>query len=211
MGTVKKKKNRTVMETLKRDFFSRPPQVVAQDLLGKILVYKNVKNIKLGKITETEAYLGFGDRASHSHKGITKRNEVMFGPAGHAYVYFTYGMHWLLNIITEEEGAPSGVLIRALEPLYDSEQDISTLKPSQLKKLSTGPARLTKWMGIDGYLNREDIVKSSKLFVADRAFLNGQVFNSEKVNPKKIISAPRIGVDYAGEDADLPLRFLLKD
>lgn len=188
------------MEKLNREFFARGPEIVAKELLGKLLVRKIGKKILVGKIVETEAYLGFGDTASHSHKGQTKRNEVMFGKAGVAYIYFTYGMHWLLNIITEEEGAPSGVLIRALEPLIDSKLE------TQNSKIASGPARLTKWMQIDGTLNKEDITKSKELFVTDEF----KDFKSEKIGDSKIVSRPRVGVDYAKEHKDLLLRFYIK-
>lgn len=195
------------MEKINRDFFARKPEVVAKELLGKLLVRKTGSEIFVGRIVETEAYLGFGDNASHSNKGMTKRNEVMFGKAGVAYVYFTYGMHWLLNFITEEEEKPSGVLIRALEPICDSRLIIHDSLVSEFKKLASGPARLTKWMEIDGSLNREDITKSNKLFITD----SFKECKSIKIKPNMIIARPRVGVDYAKEHKDLLLRFYIRD
>lgn len=189
------------MKRLGRGFFARKPEVVARELLGKLLVRKAGEDLYIGKIVETEAYLGPGDKASHSHQGKTKRNEVMFGKAGMAYIYFAYGMHWLLNIITEKEGQPSGVLIRALEPVYGSKN--KTKNP----KISSGPAKLTKWMEIDGSLYGEDLTKSKLLFIVD----NYGSQKSEKVLPKDIVARPRIGIEYAEEHKDLLLRFYIKD
>lgn len=187
------------MKRLGREFFARKPEIVAKDLLGKLLIRQDGSEIKVGKIIETEAYFGLGDKASHSHKGMTKRNEVMFGPAGHAYIYFTYGMHWLLNFITEKEGRPSGVLIRALEPIA----------PEANINATSGPAKLTKWMSITGGLNKLDLITSEELFVAEEIKIKNKLYKSQKVSEKEILLAPRVGVSYAGEDANLLLRFLI--
>jgi DNA-3-methyladenine glycosylase len=192
------------MEKLKREFFDRKPELVARALLGKLLVRVSGDKVWVGKVVETEAYLGPGDKASHSHKGMTPRNEVMFGPPGFAYIYFTYGMHWLLNFITESEGQASGVLIRSLEPIFTTQMPIE-------KRISSGPAKLTKWMGIDGKLNKTDITKSEELFVAEEIRVDGEVFKAEKVQPKNITATTRIGVDYAEEHKNLILRFYIND
>jgi DNA-3-methyladenine glycosylase len=192
------------MKKLPREFFKRKPDKVARDLLGKLLVRKKDGKIWVGKIVEAEAYLGPGDRASHSHRGMTPRNEVMFGPAGVAYIYFTYGMHWLLNFITEEEGKASGVLVRAVEPLYSSEE------PPE-KRVAAGPAKLTKWMEINGDLNKTDITKSEELFVAYELKIGVEKFSSKRLTGTKIMATARVGVDYAGADKDLLLRFYIKD
>lgn len=127
------------MKILSISFYARDTKRVAQELLGKILVHKNFR----GKIVETEAYFGTGDPASHAFRGLTKRSKTMFGPPGRAYVYFTYGMHWMLNVVTEKDGTPGAVLIRALE-----------------SSLSTnGPAKLTKAFGITGKLNGAELNK----------------------------------------------------
>jgi DNA-3-methyladenine glycosylase len=198
------------MNRLDRDFFSREAQIVAPQLLGKLLVRKSTKSIKVGMIKETEAYLGSDDRASHSYAGKTKRNEVMFGEAGFAHVYFTYGMHWLLNIVTEKAGSPSGVLIRAVEPLYDSEMALKEMKPSDIKRLGDGPARLTRWMKIGGDYNKLDVTTSNNLFIVDAVEVGGISFTSYKIRKSQIGLAPRIGVSYAQEDAERPLRFFVK-
>lgn len=213
---------RTKALAMTRKFYSRKPELVAKELLGKLLVRKIGKEIFVGKIVETEAYLGLTDKASHSYKGRTKRNEVMFGNAGHAYIYFTYGMHWLLNFVTEGEGAPSAVLIRAIEPLLGpslrgTEGDAAILKQdrhaiaSDDKKIANGPAKLTKWMQLDGDLNGEDVTKSEVLFVTNEIKAGDKSLALEKVSKENIVTAPRIGVDYAGEHKDLPLRFYIKN
>lgn len=200
------------MKILTRKFFARKPETVARELLGKILVRQKEGSFWIGKIVETEAYLGPGDKASHSHKGMTPRNEVMFGPAGYSYVYFTYGMHWLLNIITEDVGKPSGVLIRALEPATELKKingELEIVEPK--KQAANGPAKLTKWMQINKSLNKIDITKSELLFITDELKINNQAFKSEKISPKSIVSKPRVGIDYAGEHKNLLLRFYIKD
>jgi DNA-3-methyladenine glycosylase len=191
------------MKNLGREFFERKPEKVAQELLGKLLIHKENDRVWVGRVVETEAYLGPGDKASHSHRGMTPRNEVMFGPAGFSYVYFTYGMHWLLNIITEKEGHPSGVLIRALEPLWDESHPITEAK------LANGPAKLTRWMEINGELNKIDITKSNQLFMSEEFSVDGKSFKAEKVKPENTVATTRVGVDYAGEHKDLLLRYYI--
>jgi len=166
---------------LERSFFARPGEDVALDLLSKYLVRKLPSGeVEEGMISETEAYVGIQDLASHAAGGRrTKRTEAMFGPPGHAYIYFTYGMHWLLNAVVSKEGDPQAVLIRSLAAV-------------------SGPARLTKFLGVDGKLNGEDLAKSRELWIEDRG---------KKIDPRDIQTTPRIGVDYAGEWKDKPLRF----
>lgn len=190
------------MNKLDREFFARKPEVVAKKLLGKFLVRKKGNLYFVGKIVETEAYLGKNDKASHSHRGQTERNKIMFGPAGFSYVYFTYGMYWLLNFITENEKNPSGVLVRALEPM--SGPNVDELK------VGSGPAKLTKWMKIDGTLNNIDVTKSDELFVTDHLKLQELDLESENLPQKEIIAGPRIGINYAEEHQKLPLRFYIK-
>ena len=182
-------------------FFERPAPEVARDLLGKLLVRKIGRRFLIGKIVETEAYLGAGDAASHAHRGMTERNKPMFGPAGHTYVYFTYGMHWLLNFVTEKEGKPSGVLIRALEPLV----------PVSDKRIASGPAKLTKWLGVDKSLNDIEISRSDELFVCEEIEVAGEKFVAEKIARRNMVEWERVGVDYAGGHKSLPLRFYIKN
>jgi DNA-3-methyladenine glycosylase len=174
------------MQTLPREFYDRDTIVVARELLGKYLVHLSAGVERVGKIVETEAYLGPHDLAAHSARGITSRNEVMFGPPGYAYVYFVYGMHFCMNVVTEPEGHASAVLLRALEPVKN------------IQGRACGPGLLCRAMGIDRRLNGHDLL-SKNFFVA--AGGNEQGFRTVK--------RPRIGVDYARHWAKRQLRFYI--
>lgn len=165
---------------LAHSFFDRKTLSVAKELLGKYLVREIDGKIIRQKITETEAYIGPHDLACHSSRGRTTRCEPMFAEAGTIYVYFTYGMHWMLNIVTEEKNYPAAVLIRGTEEV-------------------TGPARLTKALKIDKTLNGKSLGKKTGLWIED----------GPAVAPKKIARTPRIGVTYAKEGwAEKPYRFI---
>lgn len=153
---------------------------VARELLGKILVFESAS----GRIVETEAYLGEDDGAAHSARGVTPRTQVIFGPPGHAYVYFIYGMYYCLNIVCEPEGIAGCVLIRALEPV------------SGLKGLANGPGKLTRAMGIDRTHNGTDVTKGPIT-----------VHAPESAKKFEIEISARIGIT---KSADLPLRFFIK-
>src|SRR3989338_6570908 len=134
---------------LERSFYERNTQVVAFELIGKVLIFKQGDNFLSGKIVETEAYFGANDPASHAYRGVTPRNRVMFGQAGMSYVYFTYGNHHCLNIVTETEGVPGAVLIRALEPI----SGVPIMQRRRGKKitreqLTNGPGKLAQALGI---------------------------------------------------------------
>ena len=133
---------------LPRSFFDRPTQSVARELLGCRLIRKLAGTLLVGAIVETEAYVGERDLACHAKVGRTPRTRIMYGPPGFAYVYFTYGMHWMLNLVTEPEGFPAAVLIRAIQPLEGTScmQDRRGGKP--LSQLANGPAKLTQALGI---------------------------------------------------------------
>ncbi len=167
---------------LKQGFFDKPGIEIARALLGKFLVRKIGKREVALMITETEAYDGFKDKASHAHRGKTERNYVMFGPAGYWYVYFTYGMHWMLNIVVGKKDYPAAVLIRAAGEI-------------------NGPAKLTKFLKIDKKLNNKITSPRSGLWIEDRGV---------KVLKKDILRTPRIGIRYAAEWAKKPYRFVLK-
>ena len=155
---------------LARDFFARPADSVARDLIGKVLIRElDGTHIRLG-VTETEAYLGPHDLACHAAKGRTRRTEVMFGPPGHLYMYLIYGMHWMLNIVVEEEGYPAAVLIRGLEGI-------------------DGPGRVARALSLDRTHNGAPASPGSALWFADQGFA-----------PKRgaVAATPRIGIDYAG-------------
>ncbi len=120
-----------------------------------------------GTIVEAEAYRGRRDPASHAYIGPTKRNEVIFGEPGHAYVYFTYGNHWMLNFSTERVGTPGAVLIRAIEPIDGVEQMKRNRRIDDVHQLTSGPGKLTKALQIDGTLNGEDLTMSQRLYVLE--------------------------------------------
>lgn len=165
---------------LKKSFFDRSTLTVARDLLGKFIVREYRGKMIAAMITEVEAYDGPKDLASHASRGMTPRTKPMFGEAGHFYVYFTYGMHWLVNVATGPKGYPAAVLLRAAEYI-----DPKTKKVVKLK----GPALLTRALKIDGRQNGK---------IADRS--TGLWFEDCGIRPKRlhIVAGKRIGVDYAG-------------
>lgn len=171
---------------LDKNFFARDTKKVAKDLLGKFLVRKiNNKEISL-MITEVEVYDGFKDKASHAHKGKTKRTEVMFSHPGTIYVYLCYGMYFMLNIVTREKDYPAAILIRGV-------------KNENLNL--NGPGKLSKFLKINRNLNNKLVRKSSGLWFEDRGI---------KINNSKIKETPRIGVSYAGPIwSKKKLRFVL--
>ncbi len=171
-----------ILQKLPRAFYDRDTQRVARELLGKWLVYGN----RIGRIVETEAYLGPHDLAAHSARGLTPRNAVMFGPPGYAYVYMIYGMYFCMNVVTEREGHASAVLLRALEPVCGMDGK------------TNGPGLLCRAMGIDRRLNGHDLL-SDDFFIAAPA----------REEPVRIVKRPRIGVDYAGHWARRHLRFYI--
>jgi len=176
---------------LSQAFFDRPAPLVAPELIGKKLVrLQNGKRLA-GIITETEAYQGQEDSACHAHVGKTKRNEVMFGRAATAYIYFTYGMHWLLNIVTDLPDMPAAVLIRAVFPVEGLElmaENRPMLADSQ--KWLNGPAKLTQGFGLTGALNGQDMLRpESEIFIEEGLIL-----------PQSLIqSSPRIGLGKTPE------------
>jgi len=178
---------------LKRAFYDRPTVDVARELLGKVLVHGPTA----GVIVETEAYLGREDLAAHSAHGLTGRTRVIFGPPGHAYVYFIYGMYECLNLVCEPEGVPGCVLIRALEPVAGMEI-MQGRRPAARKPedLASGPGKLTLAMGITRAQNAADVTRGSLV-----------VRQSLEAPHLDIAVTPRIGITKC---ADLPLRFLIR-
>lgn len=189
-----------------KNFFSRDPRVVAQELLGKLLVRHKENGFYIGKIVETEAYLAENDTACHASKGKTKRNEVMFGEPGRAYVYMIYGMYYCLNVVTEAKNKPSAVLVRALEPLEPSYDNLTL---NEKRKKVSGPGRLTRWLEIDKSFNGKDLSKRGQLFITHYFKSGSLFFESQQIPKNKIVATKRIGVDYS-EHAHLPLRFYIK-
>lgn len=186
------------MNILKEKFYSRDTLTVARNLLGKKIV-RRLDGAKLaGIITETEAYCGSDDSACHAHRGMTRRNEVMFGPPGHAYVYFTYGMHYLINVVTESEGKPCAVLLRAIHPVCGLTRMEARRKRSG-KNLVNGPAKLCQALGIDKTFNGWDLTRGSRLWLED----------DQDIPDDRVCATPRIGIDYARrEDRDALWRFV---
>jgi DNA-3-methyladenine glycosylase len=184
---------------LPRSFYSRSTLDVASDLLGKALVRRFGRRNLIGKIVETEAYVGPHDLACHASKGHTPRTSVMFGPPGHAYVYMIYGFYFCLNVVTEPLGYPAAVLIRAVEPLenVDLMRELRN-NPLQETNIASGPGKLCMAMSIDRQLNGADLLGTT-IWIEDR-----------KLDPGPIRTSPRVGVDYAGEYREKPWRFFVE-
>ncbi len=170
---------------LDRKFYNRPTLKVAKELLGKYLVVQKDGHLLSGKIVETEAYIGFKDPASHAYRGMTPRNEVMFGSPGYAYVYLTYGMHHCLNLVTEKKGYPAAVLIRALEPVDGIKLMKKRRRRRKLKDLTSGPAKLCQALGVDRKLNGADLC-SDIIFVEDRGEAAGKIASSTRIGVKEV-------------------------
>jgi DNA-3-methyladenine glycosylase len=184
---------------LSRSYFNRSTLVVARSLLGKYLVRDDGNGgLRAGRIVEVEAYIGPEDRASHASRGRTQRTEVMFGPAGVAYVYLVYGMHHCFNIVTEREGYPAAVLVRAIETIHGLVGVGGAPSAGSPPTVIDGPGRVCRYFAIDRALNRKDLTLGKTLWLEDRG---------ERVSASAIAAAPRIGVDYAGEWAAMPWRF----
>jgi DNA-3-methyladenine glycosylase len=188
---------------LPRSFYLQPTLVVARALLGKILVHHTPHGPVAGRIVETEAYRGPADRAAHSRGGHrSARNETMWGPPGHAYVYFIYGMHHCVNVVTQPRGVPEAVLIRALEPITGTPAMRARrhLPHAPDWRLCRGPGALCEALGVDRALDGADLVASTL-----------RILEAPVPPPRGIRRTPRIGVDYAGADARRPWRFLVAE
>jgi DNA-3-methyladenine glycosylase len=169
-------------EALSQSFFARHALTVARDLLGKYLVYADGGDEIALQIHETEAYIGAHDGACHGRFGVTPRTAVLFGPPGHWYVHFIYGIFWMLNVVTHRDGVASGVLIRGAGP-------------------HRGPGVLTRSLGIDKRFNARPIAPETALWIEDRGV---------RVRRSQIERTPRIGVDYAAQWKEKPYRFVLR-
>jgi DNA-3-methyladenine glycosylase len=192
---------------LPRAFYARPAPEVARDLLGMCLVRDGEPRAQ-ALIVETEAYLGPQDRASHARPGPTRRNRVMFGPPGHAYVYRVYGLHWCLNVVTGKDGEAEAVLIRAAFPLAGVEEQRRRRGRANdpAERLAAGPARLCQALDIDGGLDGHDLTVGDRLWIAAPSGL--LVSKRPPGAGGDIVTGPRVGVGYAGEPwVSLPFRF----
>jgi DNA-3-methyladenine glycosylase len=190
---------------LPREFYNRDSPTVARELLGKLLIRRNGRTLLAGRIVEDEAYLGKEDPAAHAVAGRTARNSVLFGPPGHAYVYFIYGNHYCLNVSCMPEGVGEGVLFRAMEPVVGMETMAMErgvdLPPSpratQLRMIASGPGRMCEALGITRLRDNDKDFTSSKsdLWFADDGY-----------RPERIAATPRVGITKA---IDQPLRFVI--
>ena len=192
------------MEKLKEGFYQRADVVqISKELLGKYLMTHVNGQTTGGIITETEAYAGIRDQASHAYGDRrTSRTEIMYNKGGVAYVYLCYGIHHLFNVVTNKEGTPHAVLIRAIKPMDGMEIILNRIGIDNKSKtaVANGPGTVSKALGIH---TRDSgiILSGDRIWVEDRGMV---------VEPSTIITGPRIGVDYAGEDAKLPYRFRIR-
>lgn len=183
---------------LPRTFYDRPTLKVARELIGTRLVRILDGQRLVGLITETEAYVGVKDLGSHAKAGRTPRTTVMFGPAGHAYVYFTYGNHWMLNVVTEEEGTAGAVLIRAIQPV----EGIEVMLARRSGRDTFGPGKLAQAMGITGNENGIDLTKK-----------NGRLWleQGQTVPERLVTKGPRVGLYTVPEPwKSKPWRFMVR-
>jgi DNA-3-methyladenine glycosylase len=190
---------------LSREFFDRDPVTVGRELLGKLLIRREGRSLLAGRIVEDEAYLGQRDPAAHAYAGQTARNAVLFGPPGHAYVYFIYGNHYCLNVSCMPEGHGEGVLFRAMEPVFglaamSMARGLAlppSPRPAQLRMISSGPGRMSEALGITRLRDNDKDLTSqeSDLWLAD-----------DGVRPQRVVATPRIGITKA---AERPLRFVI--
>ena len=175
------------MDMMNLDFYKKPTLEVAESLIGKVLVVKNKNNVLSGKIVETEAYIGSNDKACHASWRKRVSCENLWKGGGIIYVYLTYGMHYMLNIVTEKDNFPSAVLIRAVEPLEGIDIMVQNRHTENIANLTSGPAKLTKAFGINKSFNGKSLLGRG-IYVEDR-----------NLPVCKIESSKRVGVDYAEE------------
>jgi len=192
-------------QILPREFFNRDPVTVGRQLLGKLLIRREGRMLLAGRVVEDEAYLGAEDPAAHAYSGRTPRNSVLFGPSGHAYVYFIYGNHYCLNVSCMPEGHAGCVLLRAMEPVFGLRAmaqarglDLAaTPRPTQLRRIASGPGRMSQALGITRLRDNEKDLTApgSDLWFADDGY-----------RPERIAATPRVGITKAVEQ---PLRFVI--
>lgn len=190
------------LQKLNKDFFIRDTVQVAEELLSCYIVRRTPQGLIKAKIVETEAYLGVLDSCCHSFNHLyTERTKAMYARGGYLYVYFTYGMHYCLNIITEKEGCPEAVLIRALEPLEGIEQMKKNRNQTDLNNLCSGPSKLCQALKINKDFNTVDLIDNKDLFIQK---------NLDEKKEEMVIDA-RIGLSASKEACYWPLRFFIKN
>jgi DNA-3-methyladenine glycosylase len=191
------------MAIITRDFYSRPALAVARDLLGCRLIRRHNGARLAGLILETEAYQGEDDLGCHASAGMTPRTAVMYGPPGHAYVYFTYGMHWLLNAVSDRDGIPAAVLIRSIQPVEGADE-MAANRPYRAMQSgwTDGPAKLTQALAVTGVLNRADLCEQS----------NGLwIEQSEAIPDDAVEQTARVGLNSVPEPwRSVPWRYVVK-
>ncbi|MBI5841376.1 MAG: DNA-3-methyladenine glycosylase [Chloroflexi bacterium] len=188
-----------MVKPLPRDFYDRPTLTVARELIGARLVRILDAAKLVGIITETEAYIGEEDLACHAKSGLTPRTQVMYGQPGHAYVYFTYGNHWMLNAVTEREGFPAAVLIRAIQPI----EGVEVISKNRQGRDTFGPGKLCQAMGITKTENGVDLTEANQSL-----WIEAGIF----VPNKSVTIGPRVGLNKTPEPwLSKPWRFLVKD
>ena len=175
---------------LRRSFFARDPVVLGRDLLGRVLFYRRPDGLLAGRIVETEAYTGAADPASHAFRGRTARNMVMFGPAGHAYVYFSYGMHYCLNVTAERAGTAGAVLIRALEPLAGIDLIRAHGDHGPAARLLSGPGKIGRAFGLTLRDNGRDFTRGALGISAGTPAPDGQIAVTRRIGISRAVELP---------------------
>ncbi len=194
------------MKKLPKIFFNRNTVTVAQELLGKYFITNLKEGKVVGKIVETEAYMGVDDLACHASRGKTPRTKALFEEPGHLYVYLNYGIFWLTNIVTHKKNDAGGVLLRAAEIIEGqkiAEERIQKHKFTKInQQLASGPGKLSVAFGVEGDFHKEDISKSDKIYIEAIG---------KAISLDNIVATTRIGVEYAKHCKDYPWRFYIKD
>lgn len=193
-----------MMKQLPRTYYLTETLQIAPDLLGKLLVHEAPEGLVAGRIVEVEAYIGPQDRASHAYNSLrSKRTAIQYGVGGYAYIYQIYGMYYCFNVVTQAQERPEVILVRALEPVAGIplmvERRSQKATKQSIKNLTNGPGRLCQSLGIDKSLYGADLC-GNRLYIAEDGY---------KVSNNDITQTPRINIDYAGVDKDLPWRYYL--
>ncbi len=180
----------TLPSPLPRSFYNRPTDTVARELLGKYLVRRLGDEYLIGKIVETEAYIGEDDPACHAARGYTNRTSIMYGPPGYAYIYFIYGMYNCLNAVTEREGFPAAVLIRALEPVRGIERMKTFRQRADLHSLTNGPGKLCQALQVDRSLNGTDLCDEILFITPGEDIPEHQIMRTSRIGIRKGVEHP---------------------
>ncbi len=199
---------------LSRSFYTQDTLTVAKALLGKYLVRNQNGIITIGRIVETEAYLGPKDKAAHSYKASPfGRTNVMYQEGGFAYVYFIYGMHYCFNVVSNQKEIPEAVLIRALEPVYGIDVMQKRRRQESIKNLTNGPGKLCQAMDITKELYGEDLLKDSLyiIYETDPLLKTLKIPSYPLLSEEQILCTKRINIQYAEEAKDFLYRFIIKD